>query len=157
MTSERPSWDEYFFSLALVASTRATCPRKRVGAVIVDRTTHRVLSTGYNGAPRGLKHCTEIGCALMPCPAHESHCMRAVHAERNAIQELVRLVPYYPMDRLVLYATHEPCLWCSRLLEWHGLTTWRWLNDGDRRRPCSLVDMCELSPEDTGRAGMGTE
>ena len=56
----RPNWDEYFLEMAQVAAKRSTCLRRQVGAVLVkDR---RLLATGYNGAPRNLKHCGEIGC-----------------------------------------------------------------------------------------------
>ncbi len=78
LTMSRPSWDEYFMQVAFVVATRATCPRRSVGAVIVlDK---RILATGYNGAPRGLAHCTEVGCHLVA-----GHCIRALHAEQNAI------------------------------------------------------------------------
>jgi len=56
----RPSWDEYFISIAELVSTRSICLRRKVGAVLVkDR---RIISTGYNGPPSGLKHCKEVGC-----------------------------------------------------------------------------------------------
>src|SRR5690606_21611479 len=74
----RASWDEYFMNLARVVSSRATCDRKHVGAVIVrDRT---VLSTGYNGSLRGLPHCDEEGHMM-----ENGHCVATVHAEANAI------------------------------------------------------------------------
>lgn len=75
----RPSWDEYFARLAQLVSQRASCPRASVGAVIVTQ-EHRVLSTGYNGAPSGVDTCLDVGCDVQ-----EGHCMRAVHAEMNAV------------------------------------------------------------------------
>lgn len=74
----RPDWDTYFIRIAKEISTRATCPRAAVGAVIV--TDNRILSTGYNGAPAGEPHCDDVGCNVK-----NDHCTRAVHAETNAI------------------------------------------------------------------------
>ena len=65
----RPGWDEYFMEIARTVATRATCPRASVGAVLVR--DHRILTTGYNGAPRHVAHCTEVGCdtGQRPLPA----------------------------------------------------------------------------------------
>ncbi len=75
----RPSWDDYFFSLAKLVSTRATCPRASIGVVLVSK-DHRVISTGFNGAPAGKDHCADVGCDLFA-----DHCVRATHAEVNAV------------------------------------------------------------------------
>ncbi|NOQ95819.1 MAG: cytidine deaminase, partial [Desulfobacterales bacterium] len=56
----RPSWPEYFMSIAQLVATRSTCLRRKVGAVLVK--DKRVIATGYNGAPTGVKHCEETGC-----------------------------------------------------------------------------------------------
>ncbi len=74
----RPSWDEYFLSIAEQISHRATCDRASVGALIVK--DHRILSTGYNGSPPHTPHCSEAGHIMV-----DGHCMRVVHAESNAI------------------------------------------------------------------------
>jgi dCMP deaminase len=74
----RPGWDEYFMQIAHTVSSRATCPRAAVGCVLMR--DHRILTTGYNGAPRGVAHCTEVGCTLV-----NEHCLRATHAEANAV------------------------------------------------------------------------
>ena len=74
----RPGWDEYFMEVARTVATRATCPRASVGAVVVR--DHRILTTGYNGAPRHVAHCTEVGCLI-----ENGHCMRTTHAEANAV------------------------------------------------------------------------
>jgi len=80
---ERQNWDDYFLDIAKQVSTRATCPRASVGAVIVrDR---RIISTGYNGAPAGEAHCLDIGCLMV-----EGHCQRAIHAETNAVAQAAR-------------------------------------------------------------------
>ena len=61
----RPSWDEYFMTLADEVCTRTTCTRRAVGAVIVK--DHRILCTGYNGVPTGMHHCAEVGCLRETC------------------------------------------------------------------------------------------
>ena len=79
----RADWNQYFMGIAHQAATRATCPRKHVGAVIVrDRT---VLSTGYNGSVRGLPHCEDVGCVM-----EDGHCVTTVHAEANAILQAAK-------------------------------------------------------------------
>ena len=103
----RPGWDEYFMEIARTVATRATCPRASVGCVLTrDR---RILTTGYNGAPRGVAHCTEIGCLL-----DNGHCQRATHAEANAVVQGA----YHgiSLEGATAYCTHEPCINCSKLL-----------------------------------------
>lgn len=79
----RPDWDTYFIRIALEVSKRSTCPRASVGAVIVR--DNRILATGYNGAPAGEKHCSDVGCLIVG-----EHCQRAVHAETNAMAQAAR-------------------------------------------------------------------
>ena len=80
----RPTWPEYFQQHAALASSRATCPRAACGAVIVkDR---RIIATGYNGAPSGHPHCTDVGCEMA-----DGHCQRVIHAEVNAIGQAAQL------------------------------------------------------------------
>jgi dCMP deaminase len=108
----RVSWDRYFMNLAMQAATRSTCPRKHVGAVIVR--DKAVLSTGYNGSIRGAPHCTEVGCLM-----ENSHCVRTVHAEANALvqaaQHGVRL------EGAVIYVTASPCFNCFKLIANAGI------------------------------------
>ena len=83
---ERPSYDEYFMEMAHVVAKRSTCLRRSVGAILVK--DKHILSTGYNGAPKGLKHCSETGCLRenMNIPSGERHELcRGLHAEQNAI------------------------------------------------------------------------
>lgn len=90
----RPDWDAYFFEVARVVSTRATCPRAAIGVVLVDR-HRRIISTGFNGAPRGEPHCTDVGCEIFA-----DHCVRAVHAEVNAVDNIWELVTgWFVLDR----------------------------------------------------------
>jgi len=115
MSEKRPSWDEYFMTIAADVATRATCVRRKVGALIVkDR---RILSTGYNGVPTGITHCTPETC-LRACnniPSGERHELcRGLHAEQNAIIQAA----YHGVSikDAVLYATVQPCSICTKML-----------------------------------------
>ncbi len=111
----RPSWDEYFMRIAEMAATRSTCLRRQVGAVIVK--DKKILATGYNGAPSGLKHCLDIGCLRekLKIPSGERHELcRATHAEQNAIAQAA-LFGVSIKDG-VLYSTNQPCILCTKLI-----------------------------------------
>ncbi|EEX48131.1 MULTISPECIES: deoxycytidylate deaminase [Jonquetella] len=115
MDWNRPDWDSYFMMLALVAATRSTCLRRRVGAVIVRH--GQVISTGYNGAPRGTPHCSETGClrAQLGIPSGQKHELcRGSHAEMNAIA--LAASQGVVTDDGELYCTHSPCVFCSKAL-----------------------------------------
>ena len=111
----RPSWDEYFLELAHLVSRRSTCLRRNVGAVLVK--DKRILATGYNGSPRGLKHCLDIGCIRqkLKIPSGERHELcRALHAEQNA---LIQASLYgISVNGSTLYATNQPCIICAKML-----------------------------------------
>lgn len=112
---KRPSWDEYFLEVASVVASRATCLRRKVGAVIVK--DKRILATGYNGAPSGLKHCLDIGCLRekLKIPSGERHELcRGLHAEQNAILQAV--VHQIDIKNSALYATNQPCIICAKML-----------------------------------------
>ena len=111
---ERDSWNEYFMKIAEQVATRATCPRKHVGAVIVRDKT--ILSTGYNGALRGLEHCSDQGCDL----DEGNHCQRVVHAEANAIVQAAK--NGVKTDGATIYVTASPCWPCFRLIANAGIT-----------------------------------
>jgi dCMP deaminase len=108
----RPGWDEYFMEVARTVATRATCPRASVGAVLV--LGHRILTTGYNGAPRGVAHCTEIGCEMVG-----GHCVRSTHAEANAVVQ--GALHGVSLDGATAYCTHQPCINCAKLLVSAGI------------------------------------
>ncbi|MGH7706331.1 MAG: deoxycytidylate deaminase [Vulcanimicrobiaceae bacterium] len=93
--------------VARTVATRATCPRAAVGAVVVR--DHRILTTGYNGAPRHVAHCTEVGCLMV-----DGHCVRTTHAEANAIVQ--GALHGVALAGSTTYSTHQPCLGCSKLL-----------------------------------------
>lgn len=111
----RPSWDEYFMNIAELASTRSTCLRRQVGAVIVK--DKKILATGYNGAPSGLKHCLDIGCLRdkLGIPSGERHELcRATHAEQNAIVQAALFG--VSIKDSTLYSTTQPCILCTKLI-----------------------------------------
>lgn len=112
----RPSWDEYFIAMAKLAATRATCPRRRVGAVLVRQ--HRVLATGYNGSVRGAPHCDDIGCLIVNQNGRDS-CVRTVHAELNAILQCA--TNGVDTAGATLYCTDFPCVACAKALVQAGV------------------------------------
>lgn len=115
MENKRPGWDEYFMAIAAVVSTRSTCLRRNVGAVIVrDR---QIVSTGYNGAPKGTPHCAVTGCLRekMGIPSGERHeICRGSHAEVNAIAQAASMGSATAGS--VIYCTHEPCSFCTKVI-----------------------------------------
>lgn len=117
-TTRRQTWDEYFLSLAAQTATRATCSRRKVGAVVVhDR---RIVSTGYNGGPSGMPHCDEGGCPRAatdpPMGSGYDSCI-AIHAEANA------LLFCGPRERAgaTIYCTDLPCFGCAKLIANSGV------------------------------------
>lgn len=111
----RPSWHEYFMRIAQLAATRSTCLRRQVGAVIVK--DKKVLATGYNGAPSGLRHCLDIGCMReqMHIPSGQRHELcRAIHAEQNAIIQAA--TSGVSVSGGILYSTTFPCILCAKIL-----------------------------------------
>ena len=112
---ERPTYDEYFMEMAQVVSKRSTCVRRSVGAILVK--DKHILSTGYNGAPKGLKHCDEVGCLRedLNVPSGRRHELcRGLHAEQNAIIQAA--VFGIPIKDSVLYCTNTPCVVCVKML-----------------------------------------
>ena len=111
----RPSWDEYFMTLANQVATRTTCLRRGVGAVIVkDR---RILATGYNGVPTGLRHCAETGCLReqLGVPSGQRHeICRGLHAEQNAIIQAARYG--INISGASIYVNTQPCVVCAKML-----------------------------------------
>ena len=112
----RPSWDEYFMQITHLVASRATCLRRKVGAILVR--DKRILTTGYNGPPAGLPHCDELGGCLrdkLGVASGERHELsRAVHAEQNAIIQAA--VHGISIEGATLYATNQPCSLCTKML-----------------------------------------
>lgn len=109
----RPELDDYFMEIAKVVASRSTCLRRWAGAVLVK--DKRILSTGYNGVPKGLPHCEDTGCprADYPSGTHHELC-RAVHSEQNAIVQAA--IHGVSIEGATLYCTHQPCTLCTKML-----------------------------------------
>lgn len=105
---------------AFVTSSRATCPRRSVGAVLV-RDNFELVS-GYNGSPTGMKHCTEVGCKMV-----HGHCKRAMHAERNALATALK--HGINVTGAICYATTLPCWDCYQLLYQAGIVKVVYVDD----------------------------
>lgn len=109
---ERADWDRYFMNIARVVSSRATCDRKYVGAVVVrDRT---ILSTGYNGSIRGMPHCSEVGHLM-----EDGHCVATIHAEMNALVQAAR--NGVRIEGASIYITASPCWTCFKAIANAGI------------------------------------
>jgi dCMP deaminase len=111
MEDSRPSWDDYFINIAVETSKRATCPRKAVGAVVT--VNNRIVSTGYNGSAPGLPHCINIGCII-----EANHCIRAIHAEANALIN----AGLQHGKKATIYTTLYPCDECAKLILAAGIS-----------------------------------
>ena len=111
----RPSWDKYFIEIATLVASRATCLRRKVGAVVVrDR---RILTTGYNGAPFLVAHCEDTGCLRerLNIPSGERHELcRGLHAEQNAIIQSARIG--VSLVGATIYLTTHPCFICAKMI-----------------------------------------
>ncbi|MCJ7793164.1 MAG: cytidine/deoxycytidylate deaminase family protein [Candidatus Marinimicrobia bacterium] len=105
--NSRPSWDDYFLQISDLVSTRATCQRLHVGALLVK--DKKIISTGYCGAPKGIPDCYQVGCLMKG-----GHCVRTVHAEVNAVIQAA----YHGIatQGSTLYANWLPCYDCSKML-----------------------------------------
>jgi dCMP deaminase len=108
----RPTWDEYFIEITRAVAKRSTCRRAQVGAIIVK--DKRILTTGYNGAPRGLPHCLDVGCEIV-----DGHCVRTLHAEQNAIIQAA--LHGVSVEGGTIYSTHQPCHVCAKMIINAGL------------------------------------
>ncbi|MDD5382976.1 MAG: dCMP deaminase family protein [Candidatus Margulisbacteria bacterium] len=111
----RPAWDDYFMTIAEDVSERAICVKRKVGALIVK--DNRILTTGYNGAPKGFNHCSEQTCLRkqMQVPSGQRHELcRGLHAEQNAIIQAawhgVKIVGG------TMYSTYQPCVICVKMM-----------------------------------------
>ncbi len=111
----RPSWDEYFISIAKLVSTRSTCLRRKVGAILVK--DKKILTTGYNGAPSNIEHCKTAGCIRekLKVPSGERHELcRGLHAEQNAL--LQAALHGVSVKDAILYSTTHPCIICAKMI-----------------------------------------
>ncbi|HHP7235988.1 MAG TPA: cytidine/deoxycytidylate deaminase family protein [Desulfobacterales bacterium] len=114
-TKERPSWETYFMNITELVAQRSTCTRRAVGAIIVK--DKRILTTGYNGAPSGIRHCLDVGCLreTMNIPSGERHELcRGIHAEQNAL--LQAALHGVSVRGAVLFCTNQPCSICAKMI-----------------------------------------
>ena len=114
-TKKRPGWDQYFMNIAHVAAERSNCSRRHVAAIIVkDR---RVISTGYNGTPRGVRNCDEGGCPRCNSDVASGHgltdCL-CCHAEENSIVQAA--CHGISINGSSIYTTYSPCLLCAKMI-----------------------------------------
>ena len=115
MNNKRPTWDKYFIDIAKVIATRSNCMKRKVAAIVVK--DKRIISTGYNGTPRGTKNCNEGGCPrcnnLSSSGKNLEECFCS-HGEENAIVQAA----YHgiSLKGSTLYTTHSPCLLCSKMI-----------------------------------------
>lgn len=143
----RPSWDEYFMQMAELTAKRSTCLRRQVGAIIVK--DKHIIATGYNGAPKGLPHCEELGGCLrekLKIPSGERHELcRALHAEQNAIIQAATLGQ--SVEGASIYITHQPCIICAKMI----------INAGIKRIVVREGYPDEMSRHMLGEAGLKVE
>jgi dCMP deaminase len=115
MSMIRPDADAYFLKIAAVVSERSTCVRHHMGAIAVK--DKHILTTGYNGAPAGLKDCLELGCLRneqgIPSGTRQEIC-RAIHAEQNVIIQAA--LHGVSLEGCTIYCTHTPCVLCAKML-----------------------------------------
>lgn len=116
----RVSFDEMFMRMALLTSERATCPRLKVGAVIVQ--DKHMIAQGYNGSASGETHCIEEGCLMKG-----DHCVRTIHSEQNALLQCAKLG--VSAEGATLYVTHFPCLHCAKSIVTVGIREVVYLHD----------------------------
>lgn len=120
MVDQRIPWNQYFMAQAVLLSLRSTCTRLEVGATLVkDR---RIIAGGYNGAVSGDNHCIDHGCYVV-----DSHCIRTIHAEMNALLQCAKLG--ISTDGAEIYVTHFPCLHCTKAILQAGIKKIYYLHD----------------------------
>lgn len=123
----RKDWDTYFMDIAYMAATRSQCPRRQVGAVLVQG--KKLLGTAYNGAPMGVEDCSEAGCKLVTeyevqhqpdgseTMIRKERCVRTIHAEQN----LLLFTDRRDREQSTVYVTDQPCWTCANMLANSGI------------------------------------
>ncbi|RLG21441.1 cytidine deaminase [Candidatus Micrarchaeota archaeon] len=126
---KRQSWDDYFMMIADIVSTRSTCLSRRTGAILVK--DKHIISTGYNGAPRGIRNCVEKGYCNRKKMGFKSgeglEYSYAVHAEENAI--LQAAYHGHSTKGAVMYATTSPCVFCAKSIINAGIVKVHYIED----------------------------
>ncbi|WP_438446189.1 deoxycytidylate deaminase [Gorillibacterium sp. sgz5001074] len=122
----RKDWDTYFMDIAFMASTRSQCPRRHVGAVLVQG--KKLLGSAYNGAPMGVADCADAGCMLVEEYevklvegkeelVKKQRCIRTIHAEQN----LLLFTDRKDREGSTVYVTDQPCWTCANMLANSGI------------------------------------
>jgi dCMP deaminase len=122
----RKDWDTYFMDIAYMAATRSQCPRRQVGAVLVQG--KKLLGSAYNGAPMGVEDCMEAGCKLVEeveiekldgqeAMIKKQRCVRTIHAEQN----LLLFTDRKDRESSTVYVTDQPCWTCANMLANSGV------------------------------------
>jgi len=120
MVDNRPSWNQYFMNIAYLVSTRSSCLRRKVGAVLVKN--KNVIATGYNGAPKGIQHCEYESGGKYEClrnhyevpSGQRQEICRGLHAEQNA---LIQAATYgVSTENSVMFCTLTPCIVCAKMM-----------------------------------------
>ncbi|SEM14144.1 dCMP deaminase [Paenibacillus sp. cl141a] len=123
---QRKDWDTYFMDIAFMVSTRSQCPRRHVGAVLVQG--KKLLGTAYNGAPMGVPDCSEAGCMIAEdyelvvqdgkeSMVKKQRCIRTIHAEQNLLLFTDRI----DREGSTVYVTDQPCWTCANMLANSGI------------------------------------
>lgn len=154
----RMPWPQYFMNITRLVAERSTCSRRKVGAIAVKN--KRILATGYNGAPRGIRDCLEIGCLRerLGIPSGQRHELcRGLHAEQNVIVQAA--VHGISLEGATIYCTHQPCLICTKMLLNCGVASVLYLSPypdpmAEEMFAEAGVDLARLSlPEEEQTAG----
>jgi len=140
---ERPDWTTYFFNILEVISTRSTCNRRQLGALIVKN--KQIISTGYNGQLSGAQHCNDLGDCLrtkMNIPSGErDEICRAVHAEQNAISQAARYG--LSLEGAIMFITNTPCVICAKIIAASGIKE-IYVNKADYPAKLSMELLAEI-------------
>lgn len=120
---ERPSWDDYFMSIAEAVKARSTCLTRQIGAILVK--DKRIIATGYNGTPKGLQHCNEGGCNRCAGRTPETSgknldSCACSHAEENAIVQTA--LHGNSSKDATIYTTYTPCTTCAKMIINSGIS-----------------------------------
>ena len=156
----RMPWPQYFMNITRLVAERSTCLRRKVGAIAVK--SKRILATGYNGAPRGMRDCLELTCLRdrLDIPSGQRHELcRGLHAEQNVIVQAA--VHGISLVDATIFCTHQPCLICTKMLINCGVTSVLYLSPypdllAEEMFTEAGVELARLSfPEEAQTAGAG--
>lgn len=109
---ERPSWDKYFLKIMDCVGSRATCDQSGSGCVVTR--DNRIISTGYTGSVSGLPHCNDVGHDM-----RESHCIRTIHAEHNAMSQALKFG--ISLEGSTMYSKKALCSACAKMADSLGV------------------------------------